>query len=121
MAREPNRDERGILDALLTIDFPGRDALRAQAAAVAVTGAACGCGCPSVSLAVHRSLRPAPVGDRVPVSGHGPDANGVHVGVLLRVVDGYLHELEAYDVEGSDADRYDWPDLASFRVGVDMA
>ncbi|MFC8190617.1 hypothetical protein ACFUMH_03005 [Cellulomonas sp. NPDC057328] len=42
--------ERAALDALLSVDFPGVDALRAQAAAVVADTEACTCGCGTVEL-----------------------------------------------------------------------
>lgn len=49
--------ERSVLDALLAADFPGVDALRAQARTVQVEGL-CDCGCPTIhfrsSPARHR-------------------------------------------------------------------
>jgi hypothetical protein len=119
--RHLDDDERAILDALLAVDFPGAAALRAQARAVRVAGRACGCGCPSITLTVPRGAPKAHVVGRVPVSASGRDGSGTHVGVLLHVVDGELHEIEAYDVEGSGAPAYGWPLLETLRAGPDEA
>lgn len=55
-SRPLNVVERSVLELLLSADFDGVDALRAQAADVEVVGR-CGCGCPSVDLDVAPSAR----------------------------------------------------------------
>lgn len=61
---------------------------------VRTSGLSCPCGCPSIALHVGASASKATVDDRVPVSGHGRDADGNLVGVLLFVDDGVMSELE---------------------------
>jgi hypothetical protein len=100
-ARVLTSDERAILDLLLTRDFPGRDALLAQAETVRTTGLSCGCGCPSFTLQPERTLPPADA-PRMPTDAHGTDPNGNRVGVLLFVKDGYLSEVEVHSWTGSE-------------------
>lgn len=45
--------ERAVLDALLAVEFPGVETLRAQA--VEVVGV-CGCGCPSIDFQRGRGM-----------------------------------------------------------------
>jgi hypothetical protein len=47
--------EREVLEALLSVDFPGVDGLRRQARELQVVGM-CGCGCPSVDFQRDRGL-----------------------------------------------------------------
>jgi hypothetical protein len=48
-SRSLTQRERAVLDALLSVDFPDVEALRAQARDVEVVGV-CGCGCPSIDF-----------------------------------------------------------------------
>lgn len=55
--RALTEEERGVLDFLLSAEFPGAEALRAQARhAQEPGGEPCPCGCPTFSLTVDRSL-----------------------------------------------------------------
>jgi len=90
--------ERAILDLLLSREFPGRAELAAQAESVQTKGSSCSCGCPSFSLVADRTLAAADVSQRMVSDAHGPDPAGNAVGVLLFVDDGYLAEVEVYDV-----------------------
>ena len=85
--RPLSRDERAVLDALLTDDVPGVAALRTQARTV-LAGAGCGCGCGSVDLLVQPGLAPAPPGVPGPVSASVVAADGAVIGG----VDLFLHE-----------------------------
>jgi hypothetical protein len=97
--RDLTPNELGILDLLLTRDFPGRDALLNQAETVRTAGLSCTCGCPSFSLEADRTLPPAEVIDRMPSSAHGTDPGGNQIGVLLFVDDGYLTDVEVCSYE----------------------
>jgi hypothetical protein len=88
---------------MLSEPFPGRDELIPQAKTARSTGASCSCGCPSFGLAPDKSLAPALVPERVPVSASGRDPGGNLVGVLLFVDDGYMSNLEVYSASGESA------------------
>jgi hypothetical protein len=91
--RPPNGEERAILDFLLSIEFPGRDALSKQAGHARVVGR-CHCGCATVNLAVDRdSVGPAQVVGRTPVDAMAREEGW---GLILFVDDGYLSSLEIY-------------------------
>ncbi|HEX8863716.1 MAG TPA: hypothetical protein VGC06_32360 [Actinomycetes bacterium] len=53
--RPLTRREQEVLEALLSVDFPGVDNLRRQANEVLVVGE-CSCGCPSVDFQRGRGL-----------------------------------------------------------------
>ncbi|WP_143018808.1 hypothetical protein [Geodermatophilus sp. DSM 45219] len=82
-----------MLAALLTVDFPGVEALREQARTVrAAPGCECGCG----TIDLHPAGGPpAGVRDRVPVEATVVGPAGEPVGLLLLFVDdGRLSALE---------------------------
>ncbi len=99
--RELSRDERVLLDFLLSSEIASRDALVAQAETVKTKGLTCTCGCPSFSLEPDRSQPRADVGERIVSDAHGLDGDGHLIGVMLFVDDGYLSEVEVYSVDGS--------------------
>jgi hypothetical protein len=103
-SRELTVAERGLLDFLLTREFPGRDELVVQARTVSTTGSSCECGCPSFGLTADTSLPPAPVVGGVVSDAHGTDPGGKDVGILLWVEDGYLFDVEVFDYEGDYED-----------------
>ena len=93
MNRPLTSPERAILDFLLTAEFQGRAALRAQADHARVTGR-CSCGCATVDLTVDRTAAPpAQVSERMVAE--AMSSNGEY-GLLLFVVDGYLSSVEIY-------------------------
>lgn len=104
-SRELTAAERGLLDFLLTREFPGRDELVVQARTIRTTGSSCVCGCPSFGLTADRSLPAAPVIDREVSDAHGTDPGGTLVGILLWVEDGYLADVEVFDYEGNYEDE----------------
>ena len=75
--------ERKLVEFMLSEPFEGREALLPQAVTVKTGGSSCGCGCPSIR-SPDKSLPPAELSDRVPVSASGRDPGGNMVGVLLR-------------------------------------
>jgi hypothetical protein len=86
-----------ILDAQ---DFPGRDALRAQAASALVDGY-CGCGCASVDLRVDDGA-PRAVGTPSPIPNGAQvnDAAGEPIGGIIVFLDeGRLSLLEIFAYE----------------------
>ena len=86
--------ERGLLDALLSHDFPGADALRGQLDRTTATSG-CTCGCGTLDLHVAGDAPTAAAGGAAPVEGTvvGPDGRPVG-GVLLFVDDGRLSRLD---------------------------
>jgi hypothetical protein len=97
-ARPLTASERGILDLLLTQDFEGVDALRAQVPHVSVVGR-CTCGCATVDLAVDKGrCKPAPSYSR-PILSEAQvvdDDKEPLGGVIAFLDDGYLSMLEIY-------------------------
>jgi hypothetical protein len=92
--RPLGRRERETLAALLAVDFPGVEALRAQVPGTVVTDR-CSCGCPSVSLEPPADAPPAAVVTSVPVDAAALGAYGEPEGlVMLFVHDGRLSYLE---------------------------
>jgi hypothetical protein len=91
-------ERQTLLTVLRQADFPGRDALLAQADTATVVGY-CGCGCASVHLAVADGLpagaeTSSPIPNEVTVM----DADGEPIGgILVFLTDGYLSLLEVYD------------------------
>ena len=88
--------ERGLLDALLSHDFPGAGELRTQIARTTATSG-CTCGCGTVDLQVADEATAASVGGVAPVEGTVLDTDGAPVGgVLLFAEAGRLSRLEVY-------------------------
>ena len=91
-------EHRTLMTVLQQADFPGRDALLAQAETASVVGY-CGCGCASVQLAVADGLptatrTPSPIPNEATVL----DADGEAIGgILVFLTDGSLSLLEVYD------------------------
>ena len=106
--REPARPlsdpEQAVIARLLSVPFPGRDALLAQLPYVTVAGR-CGCGCATVELAVDRAAAPAPVVSGAPVSADASGGAGIAGIMLLVDGDGYLSCLEVYSVEDEPVRR----------------
>jgi hypothetical protein len=92
-----SEDERTLLNAFLSHDFPGVQELREQALHVtAKKGCQCGCGTIDFVLdetQVRRSASPNPVPVDAVVEGGKGDAVG---GLILFVRDGLLQSLEVY-------------------------
>lgn len=90
--RSPTSEERRVLAALLSVEFPGRSELVEQAKDVlARTIDTEG----SIAF-VAAGGRQAPVVRRIPVEAELEDADGTTIHILLHVIDGRLNELEIY-------------------------
>jgi hypothetical protein len=90
--RPLTENERVVLARLLSGEFPGADAFRAQIAATSVTGV-CGCGCSSLTLAVdHTKANPAP--DQGPDWDMIVENGGSTSWLVVHQKGGWLAELE---------------------------
>ena|SRR5438105_7016287 len=90
--RPPSEDERRVINALLSPDFPAKAALEGQWARALVRPIDA-----DGSLEVKVEGGPlAEVEVRVPVEATLEDSDGVTVHVLLHVIDGYMHEIEVF-------------------------
>ena len=109
--------ESTVLALLLSVEFPGVDALRVQARSAVVVGG-CDCGCPSIALEVPdgaplvSGLRSRLAPAEAVVSPHG---EGVPGEIILFVDDGQLSYLEYVYY---DAPPTEWP--ASDRISVSV-
>ena len=63
-------EEKELLDFLLSAEFPGRDALKAQAEIVRVTGE-CKCGCGTIDLIFPPDAIAAQTEMPVPIEAYG--------------------------------------------------
>jgi hypothetical protein len=108
------RQERELLELLLTKNFPGREELRHQLESARVCGEY-GLGDPTVVLCVDQSAaKHASVDHRIPVEANGSDSDGMKIHILVHVVDGFLAELEIYREDGEAIRRM--PDPNSLEV-----
>jgi len=109
--------EKGILETLLTAEFPGVEELRAQVAEAWVV-AECPCGCPTVDLWVAPDVPASSVTTHnhlAPVKGWvTPVADERHGKILLCVGDGRMTGLEyvSYDNPAPS----EWPSLDRLAV-----
>jgi hypothetical protein len=94
-ARALTDEERAALEFLLSIDFPGSDAFRAQAR-TARADALCDCGCASVRLVIDETAPCAPAGHTYPIvdSTGQPDPDRAPVDLTLFAKDGRLFSLD---------------------------
>jgi hypothetical protein len=104
MIRDLNMTERRLLDYLLEPDFPGRDALRHQAATAKVEELD---DCPCLRFHVEA---PAATGikHRIPI-----EADSQNIEILIHVVDGRLNELEI--VQKNPEQPIHIPPLSEFK------
>jgi hypothetical protein len=114
-SRELTTRETENLSFLLSADFQGAPALRAQAQSAKVTGS-CACGCPTIDLEVDRETMPrAELASRVPVEAlsvsEAPDEPG---GLLLFTEDGWLSMLEIWFT--SDEPPREFPPPQAFQA-----
>ena len=86
----------GILTALVTEPFPGRDEIALQIA-VARSRRIDDDGCLALSA---REAPQATVLRRIPIEAEAQDLDGATIHILLHVVDGYIDELELYREDG---------------------
>jgi len=100
--REPSPTERGLIQRLLEADFAGKSELANQLASCRVREIDSD---GSLEFELAACYDPAPVAKRIPVEGDGVDEDGIHVHVLLHVVNGFVKELEIYKDDGSPIRR----------------
>lgn len=103
--------ELRLIDRLLSESFPARDAIRAQvvdslAKEIDSDG--------SLEIRVSDKSPPVVSKFRVPVEGWFEDEDGIHIHVLLHVVNGRLNELEIYKDDGRIIKMPDPEQLAIF-------
>ncbi len=92
--RPLNTWEKEIVNFLLSKEFPGVEALRAQTAALKVSEE-CKDGCGSVYFSVDPQNAPkADLEQRIPVEATGSDIDGLQIDVLLHVINGYIDQIE---------------------------
>jgi hypothetical protein len=116
-ARQLTPAEGAVLALLLSVEFPGVDALRVQAGSATVVGG-CNCGCPSIAIAVPDNAplalgltsRLAPAEGVVSPQGH--DVPGE---IILFVDDGRLSYLEYVYYEAPPSE---WPSLDRISVSA---
>jgi hypothetical protein len=102
--------ERAALNFILSREFAGSDALRAQAATVTAVGR-CGCGCASINLGVDRSRAPrAEVHHRTPVVEARSRLADPPFELLLFVKEGWLQYLEIVWYGDEPINEYPSPD-----------
>ena len=110
--RPLSKPERLILEALLTLDFPGVAELRAQISRVQVVGA-CDCGCPTIDLEVPMDVAASPVETRArlaPVEGRVIPLAAEPPGEIILFVDGGRLSCLEY-VSYDDPSPSEWPSL----------
>lgn len=100
--RKPTPEENGLLAALLTPEFPGRDELRQQLKGCLVRvlddeG--------SLEVQVYGAPPAAAVVDAIPVDATATDSDGVVLNAFIHVRDGLLAELEVIKVDGTPLRR----------------
>ena len=86
--RSLRREERALLDFLLSADFPGREELKRQAENVTVVGE-CQCGCGTIDLQVDPICAAAKLDKSIPI-----EACGDSLDVLLFAGHRFLQMLE---------------------------
>jgi hypothetical protein len=92
----PTEWQKRILRRLLSVEVPGLDALREQAASAKVHKIS-----DSVSFQIEAHGRKW-TGQRVPVEGRATSVDGTPLTVLLHVVDGTLCELEVVRADAKE-------------------
>ena len=96
LPRPLREEERAVLDLLLEADFPGAEALRAQARTVIVTRG-CTCPCPSIAFEVEAGAPPgiSTSSGLAPVEGRVRDGQGDSPGEIIVFLErGFLSYLE---------------------------
>ncbi len=108
--REINSNEKRLLEHLLNVDFPGRDAIWEQVsnslvAEIDENG--------SLEFKSKIGIK-ANVKKRIPIEAEFEDIDGVKVHLLLHVVNGVVKELEIYKDNGSSIIRI--PETKNIRI-----
>jgi len=104
--RQLDANEMGLLERLLSREFPGRDTLRLQLSSV--TGRQIDAE-GSVELKTGEDVL-AEVSCRCPTEGICKDIDGGQIAVLLHVKSGKLHQLEILKEDGSELLRRPKPE-----------
>src|SRR6266508_4211420 len=98
--RDLNTLERGILVALLSRDFPGRQELLRQTQSVRISEEHTSAGKILILTVDEAASDRADVETRVPVEAQGRDTDGMSILILLHVLNGYLAEIELIRGDG---------------------
>lgn len=98
--------EKDLIQRLLTADFIGRAEIAKQLENCRVRrideeG--------SLEIEPSGTVAAAAVEKRIPVEAEGADEDGIHVHLLLHVVNGFTKELEVYKDDGSPIKRMPLP------------
>lgn len=95
-ARPLTANEQALVDALLTPEFPGAEALREQAKAL-LARPGCTCGCGTIDLLPQGDPPRSTTTNPAPSEGRVRNATGEDVGgLLLFIRHGLLESLEIY-------------------------
>jgi len=88
--------ESGILERILSADFPGSHDLRQQIRSVQVS-AKCR-SCPSIVFEItdKAAMPKAEVERTIPIEAEGNDLDGVKLHILIFIKGGYLDEMEIF-------------------------
>lgn len=105
----PTEAEAALLRKLLSVDFPGRDALAAQVESARVSWIEAK-GVPAMLFFIDPTVGTASVEARVAVEAVAEDADGVVIHLLLHVVDGYIDILEPYREDGEPLQTFPSPE-----------
>ena len=111
--RPLNQRERAILDFMLSVDAPGVNELRAQAATAEVSGR-CDCGCATIDLSVDRATSPrTSIREHVAIDTHTvpDDEPGSLYELIVFVDDGWLSRVEIVYYGDSPPTEFPRPDV----------
>lgn len=111
--RPPTEAEKGLIDALLAAEFPGKEALRMQVATALVKTLDEDGG---LEISPPQGSPLAPVVRRIPVEAEADDVDGVPIHLLLHVVDGLARELELFREDGKPVQRQPSPESLRLLV-----
>ncbi len=96
--RKPDFFEKKLLNRMLGADFTGKKEImyqveNCQVRKIDFEG--------SLELKPNLECKPALVTKRIPVEAYGVDEDGIHIHVLLHVINGFIKELEIYKDDSS--------------------
>jgi hypothetical protein len=115
--RPLNSQEFGILNHLLSVNFPGRLMLKKQTESARVSEE---CeDCRTIKIIVDRiSNNVATVKRRIPIEADANDIDGVKIHYLLHVVNGFIDELEIFREDSMPIKEFPEPSLLTI-INID--